>query len=200
MGGFSLGGGQSHSASTQGSEQKGTNVWQPQQQYLTDLFGKAQEALPWMQQQAATANQGLQANSDYLGSFQQPGVDPRLKMYQDQVQQNFDQNINPAIKGQSMLAGGFGNSRGQLAQGVAAGQANTDISNMATQLYGENQNRALQSVGMQGQIGQQMLGNAGMPLQYYQGLLGQPIMQDLGGSSFGSSQSRSWNAKAEKTK
>ena len=141
-----------------------------------------------------------------LGALQNPTVDPMLGVYAQQIGQNFNRNIMPAIQGQAALGGGLGGSRANIAAGVAAGDAQRNIQNFGAQLYGQGQDRALQAAGAQGQLaqgvagmygnlGQQAMqggmnnlaiGQFGMGIPWYAqqqfaGLLGSPIMEDLGG-------------------
>lgn len=153
-----------------------------------------------------------------LGALQNPGVDPMLGVYAQQVGQNFNRNIMPGIQGQAALGGGLGGSRANIAAGVAAGDAQRNIQNFGAQLYGQGQDRALQAAGAQGQLAQGLAGQAmqggmnnlaigqfgmGVPwyaAQQYAGLLGNPVMEDLGGInesvSSGTSSGRGSNFKA----
>ena len=185
-----IGGGKQ--SSNQSSVQLGTGADPNQLPFLKDLWTRASSFMGSGQGGTDQAQQQLQGYLGQLSGFSQPGVDPRLAMYSQQVGQNFQENIMPQISGQAQMAGGLGNSRQQLAQGVAAGQAGREIANMGTQLYGENQNRALQALGMQTGISQQMPGLAWSPLQQYAGILGPMVSQNKGGSSIGSSSG--WNA------
>jgi len=208
---MSAGGGSEKSSSS--SIDKGTNVWGPQQPYLKDIYGQAQNIY------GTAGNQAAQGAYDQSGQYQQafgqamettqrlqnPGMNPMMNVYANQIGQNFREQIMPALQGQAMQAGGYGGSRAGIAQGLAGARAGQQIQDFGAQLYSEDQNRALSAAGMQGQLGQ-MGGQyaldrgafgMGIPwynLQQYSGLIGAPTMQDLGGSS--TSKSSGWNANA----
>lgn len=84
------------------------------------------------------------------------GVNPYLQQQIDGLQTQFTNNLNrttlPAIRSNAMGAGGFGGSRQGIAEGLAAGNAQTGFANAATQLLGSDyenqQNRNLQQYGM----------------------------------------------------
>jgi hypothetical protein len=133
----------------------------------------------WMNQAAG----GLQ-------NLLQPGVDPMLGVYAQQIGDQFRNQVMPQISQQAQLAGGLGSSRQGLAEGTAAGMAQQNLQNFGAQLYGENANRAMQSAGILGDMSK-MYGQ--MPfsgLQGYAGVIGGPAI--LGGG--GSSSSSGWNA------
>ena len=171
-------------------------------------YNQAQGALG--QQGAALGGPQMQQAQGTLGRLQNPGMDPMMDVYSRQIGQNFNEQVMPGLRGDAMLAGGLGNSRAGIAQGLAGARAGQQIQDFGAQLYGQNQDRALQAAnsagalqgalsGAYGQMGQQALGNAqfgmGIPwynLQQYAGLLGGPVMEDLGGmGSTGSSGSGS---------
>ena len=176
--------------------------------------------------------QGQQAFNT-LGNLQNPGVDPMMGVYADQIGQQFNRQVMPALQGQAILGGGLGSSRAGIAQGLAASDAQRNIQNFGAQLYGQGQDRALQAAGAQGNLANQFaqtglqgagmygqLGQAtqqgamnnlaagqfGMGIPWYAqqqfaGLLGSPIVEDLGGIgstnsmgvSSGSSKSRGFS-------
>jgi len=117
------------------------------------------------------------------------------------------------MRGDASVAGQLGSSRAGIGQGLAAARAGQQIQDFGAQLYGQNQDRALQAANMQGALqgniasmyGQgaqaaQQLGQFGMGIPWYalqqqQGLLGNAIMRDLGGMTVGegSGKSSAWN-------
>lgn len=211
------------------SKQNASTVWGPQAGYLQDMYGRAQGMMGSTNTAAGDqAYQQAQGYGDMMGGaaqqalgpqwlqqaqqttqqMQNPGTDPRMAMYAKQVGQNFNEQVMPALQGQAMTAGGYGGSRAGIAQGLAGARAGQQIQDFGAQLYGENQDRALQAANLNANIfGQGMQGAAqaqqgalqsgefgmGVPwynLQQYAGLLGGPTV--LGGG--GSSKSSGWNA------
>jgi len=55
----------------------------------------------------------------------------------NQVNRNLQNNILPGINSQAQAAGGYGGSRQGIAQGLAIGQTNQDLSNALAGLYGQ---------------------------------------------------------------
>ncbi len=96
----------------------------------------------------------------------------------NQVTQNLQNNILPGIRGNAMMAGGFGGSRQGIAEGLAIGQTNQGLSNSLAGLYGNayegDQNRALQQQSINNQYslgqGQLALGNRQADNSYNLGL------------------------------
>jgi hypothetical protein len=155
----------------------------------------------------------MQGAQNTLNRMQNPGMDPMMGVYGRQVGQQFNEQIMPGLRGDAMVAGGYGGSRAGIAQGLAGARAGQQLQDFGAQLYGQNQDRALnaanmagalqgniaqgygQGAAMAGQIGQgyggmgtQALQNAqfgmGIPwynLQQFAGLLGGPVIEDIGG-------------------
>jgi len=150
---------------------------------------------------------------DTLGRMQNPGMDPMMDVYSRQIGRQFNEQVMPGLKADAMVAGGLGNSRSGIAQGLAGARAGQQLQDFGAQLYGQNQDRALQAANMQGALqgnlasmyGQgsqqaQALGQFGMGIPWYalqqqQGLLGQAIMRDRGGVGIGNSSGNAtaWN-------
>jgi len=210
-----------NSASAQStSTDYGTNVWGPQQGYLQNLWQTGQQMAgapmggqqQFNQSQAAMgqAQQGLMQSNQNLQGFMNPGVDPAMGAYANRIGQDFRQQFLPGLQGQAIQAGGLGGSRQQIGQALGAQAGGQALSDFAANSYAGQQQRALQAAGQQGQnalgmgqIGQQYLQNAdfsrGMPWynqSMFSGLLGAPVMQDLGGFSQQTSKSKGkgWNA------
>jgi hypothetical protein len=178
----------------------------------------------------ALGGQGMQQANSTLTRMQNPGMDPMMGVYSRQIGQNFNEQVMPGLRGDAMAAGGLGGSRAGIAQGLAGARAGQQLQDFGAQLYGQNQDRALNAANMQGalqgniaqgygqgaamagqigqgygQMGTQALANAqfgmGIPwynLQQYAGLLGGPVMEDLGGTgqTTGSSSGRGSNFNA----
>jgi len=166
-------------------------------------------------QQGANVLGGPQYQQAYgtLDRLQNPGQDPMMGVYGRQIGQQFNEQIMPGLRGDAMVGGGLGSSRAGIAQGLAGARMGQQLQDFGAQLYGQNQDRALQAAGqmgnlagqqaqgygqnaaMAGQLGQAYGGlgqNAlqtgqfgmGIPwynLQQYAGLLGGPVMEDIGG-------------------
>ena len=171
----------------QSSTDLGSNVWQPQQGYLTDLWGRAQQmsgtptqGLDQFGRMADTTTaaiggigQGVQQISQaggYLQSMagQTPENNPALASYSRQIGQQFGQTVLPAIRGGAASAGMLGGSRQQLAEGTAAAQVGQQIQDFAGQQYQADQDRRLQAAqalqaggGAIGQLGSVVGGLAG---------------------------------------
>jgi hypothetical protein len=155
----------------------------------------------------------MSQTQDTLARMQNPGMDPMMDVYSRQIGRQFNEQVMPAMRGDASVAGQLGSSRAGIGQGLAAARAGQQIQDFGAQLYGQNQDRALQAANMQGALqgniasmyGQgaqaaQQLGQFGMGIPWYalqqqQGLLGNAIMRDLGGMTVGDSSGKSsaWN-------
>lgn len=188
------GGGSNKSSSK--SVDLGTNVWGPQQGYLKDLWGQARQqnqqqgSSPWDTMSSDLSNRASQT----LQQMQDPsaGFKQQMDMYSKYMGQKFGEEINPQIKSQAMLAGGFGGSRQQIGQGLAAGKMAQQMSDFAGQQWQGNQDRALQAANSSMALADFSRQMPWYGLNQYAGILGAPVMQDLGGSS--KSKSSGWNA------
>lgn len=224
-GGGSLGGGKSSQSSNSNSQSTstdyGTNVWGPQQGFLQSMWQQGnmlsqgpmggQQQFDQSQRQLGLAQQGLAQSNQYLQGFQNPTVDPAFQAYSDRIGQQYRQQFAPAMASQGIQAGQMGGSRQQIGNALGAQAGMQAISDFGANSYAQQQQRALQAASQMGQnalgsgqIGQQYLANSdfarGMPWynqQMFSGLLGGPVMQDLGGYSQSTSSSRSkgksWN-------
>lgn len=188
-----------------------------QEQQFQNLWGQAGNMYAGGGGQAA-GQQGMAQYGNMLGQAQgynQQGAaalndprflgqnNPQMQAYANQIGQQFNQQIMPGLRGDAMLTGGYGGSRAGIAQGTAAGQAQRNLQDFGAQLYGQDQQYNLQraqglnqNAAMAGTLGEAygQLGQFGMSLpwynlQQYAGLLGNPIMEDLGGTGTTSSSS-----------
>ena len=197
------------------SEDYGTNIWGPQAGYLQNLYSNAQQlgqgpqmgqqGLANAQQNAGYAQQGLMNSNQNLQGYQNQGVDPALNSYAQRIGQQFNEQFMPQLQGQAIQAGGLGGSRQQIGAALGADRGMQAIGDFANNAYAGQQQRGLQAAQAQGQnsqalgqLGQQNLMNAdfsrGMPWynqQMFSGLLGAPVMQDLGALSTSSSKGKS---------
>ncbi len=150
---------------SKGQSESDQNVWNPQGQALQQMYAGAQGQVPGAQDNINAMNPQVMSS---WNNIMNPGVNPQLEAYQNQVGQNFKENILPGIGDQAAMAGGYGGSRQGVAQGVAAGRANQQVTDMAANLYNQDQNRMMQGIGMAPGIA-----NAGMsPYQSLAGILG----------------------------
>lgn len=163
-------------------------------------------------------NQYMQGAQNTLQRMQNPGMDPMMGVYARQLGQNFNEQVMPGLRGDAMVSGGLGSSRAGIAQGLAGARAGQQLQDFGAQLYGQNQDRAINAANMagslQGNISQaygqgsqqaQSLGQFGMGIPWYAqqqlaGLLGPAIMQDKGGygTTYGNSSGSGgggWQAK-----
>lgn len=96
-------------------------------------------------------------------------INPYIQQQADAIQaasnQNLAQNVMPGIRSGALGAGQYGSSRQGIAEGVAAGNAQTGVAGAQAQLYGnayaQDQNNALQqqSINNQYSLG---VGNLGL--------------------------------------
>jgi hypothetical protein len=221
--------GKSKQSSSSSSTAGGTALEQTQSPYLQNLWTSGQglanqgagqdmgmagynQGMDYLNQgMAGLGGQNMQGAFSTLGRLQNPGMDPMMDVYARQLGQNFNEQIMPGLRGDAMAAGGLGSSRAGIAQGLAGARMGQQMQDFGAQLYGQNQDRALQAAnamgglqgsisGMYGQGGQlaQQLGQFGMGVPWYAqnqmaGLLGNPLMQNLGSTSTSSSKGSGFN-------
>lgn len=132
------------------------------------MMGQSGQYAGGMVGQVGAANQMYGQSAQGFGQMAQgAGNNPQLDAYAQQVGQQFNRQIMPALQGQAQVAGQLGSSRAQIGEAMAAGDAQQNIQNYSQQLYSDEQNRRLQAFqGMQGAgagmlQGAQMLGGAG---------------------------------------
>ena len=180
----------------QGSQQLGTGVWGAQSPYLQDLFARAQGmSQGGYQQNFGQAQNALNSSqAGLMGMAGDQSVDPLMGAYANQLGRQFNQQILPGLRGQAQMAGGLGSSRAGIGQGVAAAQMGQQLQDFGAQLYGQQQDRRLQAMqglgqvaGQQGQLQNLMAQAPWQSLGQYASLLGAPIQNNLGGSSWGTS-------------
>lgn len=225
-GGQSKGSGSNQSQSTGNSQQYGSDVWGAQSPFLADLYGRGQNALNSMNATAdatpylgdartalASARGSLDASQANLQQFLTPNSANQLNAYATNLGQQFREQFLPGLQGNAALAGGLGGSRQQIGAALGGQRAMQSLGDFTAQTYAGDQDRALQAAtqmaGNAQGYGQLATGQAGladfarsMPwynLSQYQGLLGAPIMQDLGGystnqsTSSGTQKTSQWN-------
>lgn len=218
------------SSSTQESSgvQYGSDVWGAQSPYLQNLYSlgytntgnntgnaQAQGFLGTAGESLAAANGTLSESSTALRDFINPtAMDPAVQAYAQNLGQQFNEQFLPGLQGDAALAGGLGGSRQQIGAALGAQRAMQTLGDFTAQTYAGQQERALAAAqglaaNSQGYANVASTG-AGMAdfarsmpwynLQQFQGLLGSPVLKDLGGYSNSSGTSKGsgsgWNANA----
>jgi hypothetical protein len=87
-----------------------------------------------------------------LSNMQNPGVDPMMSVYARQLGQNFNEQIMPGMRGDAAVSGQLGSSRAGIGQGLAAARAAQQLQDFGAQLYGQNQDRALNAANFAGAL------------------------------------------------
>ena len=92
-----------------------------------------------------------------------PYLDQMAAGITQQATRNLNEQILPGLRSQAVAAGGYGDARSGIAEGLAVGRTNDAIAREVTNLYGNDynndMNRALQQYGieLQNQLGQGQL-------------------------------------------
>lgn len=222
---MSIGGGSNKqkSSSSSTSSSYGSDVWGAQSPYLQDLYNRSSFATGQGDYGAAgymfnaanaagNATGALDRSQAALGQFAGEGQDPALAAYANNLSQQFNEQFLPGLKGDAALAGGLGGSRQQIGAALGAQRAMQTLGDFTAQTYSGQRDRALQAaLGMSANAqgyqtnSQLQTGLAdfarSMPwysLNQYAGLLGNPVLRDLGGYSTGtgSGSGSGWNANA----
>ena len=144
--------------------------------YMGDLFKQSQPALGEASQIAGGMQPEAQAAWQSLLT---PGVNPQLGAYQADVQRNLERNIMPTIQQAGVTSGGLGGSRTAMAFGQAGAEANRDITDMASRLYGMDRQNMLEALGLASGVA--TLGQA--PYLTQAGIMGSPVTVGGGGKS-----------------
>jgi hypothetical protein len=188
---FTQGGGSSQNQSR--SWQNPDTVWGVQSPYLGDLYSRAQAGVQNFggvtQEAYGAVNQGYSA----LESLMNPGVNPMMEVYQQQMQQGLEQNILPTIQREAIGRGMVGGTRQGVAEGLVGQQALREQSQFAAKLYGEDRDRMLGAAGMVPGLTQAGLGVPWYGLNQYAGILGSPTVLGGGGGSISSGSSKQYN-------
>ena len=191
-GGSSSGSSSSSSNSQSSSFRDPAFVWGEQAPWLEGLYSQAGQLAQNFQGNMGQA-QGVYDQA--MGGFNRlmnPGVNPQLQAYSGEVQRNLERNLLPAIQGQAGQFGQMGGSRQGIAEGLAVGDSNRQITDMAANLYNADMNRMGQAMSQApslGTFGQQIPWYA---MNQYSGILGDPtVMQGAAGSQSTASSSSS---------
>ena len=131
-GGNSANSSKSQSTNSSLSVQNPDSVWGVQSPYLADLYGQAQNIFGTggNQQQA---QQMWGQNAEAMQSLLNPGANPLMQVYQQQMQQGLEQNILPTIRREAANSGMIGGSREGVATGMALDSAQRQQSQFANQ-------------------------------------------------------------------
>ncbi|GAF96669.1 unnamed protein product, partial [marine sediment metagenome] len=181
------GGSQSQNTGSSFGMQFPDSVWGAQVPFFENLYSQANQMMMGGGNQGQAQGlfeQGLQGFNQMMN----PGVNPHLEAYAGDVQQNFTDNILPGIRRDAGGRGMVGGTRQGVAEGVAGGYANRDITNMASKLYGEDMNRMLGAMGMMPQYGAFGMSIPWFGMNQMAGIMGSPTV--LGGGGIQGSQTQ----------
>lgn len=194
------------SSSNQGQQAtSGQNVWGDQSLALNQLYGQSSGILTGNSPYAQEANQlgamGQQAWQGQLTPGANPYFDQAVQASIDQATESFKKGTLADLDARSAGVGQLGSARDRLATGEAAGQFGTSIAQTAAQQraqqYSADQDRALQAIGMTGNMQQ----SAYSPLSVAASLIGGPTVLNSsqstgwgGSQSMGQGGSNAWSA------
>jgi hypothetical protein len=192
--------GYTQSQATQGNQAtSGQGVWGAQQGALGDLYGQSQGLMagtnPYGQQAAGLGQAGQAAWQQQLTPGQNPYFDQAVQASIDQATDSFKRGTLADLDARSAGVGQLGSSRDRLATGEAAGLFGQSIAQTAAQQraqqYSGDQDRALQAIGMTGNMQQ----SAYSPLSVAASLIGGPtVLSQAQSSGWGDSSSMGSNA------
>jgi hypothetical protein len=189
---------QAGSGSQQGNQaQSAQNVWGDQQGALGNLYAQAQQLMagsnPYGQQANMVGQQGQNAWQQQLTPGANPYFDQAVQASIDQATDSFKRGTMADLDARSAGVGQLGSSRDRLAAGEAAGQFGQSIAQTSAQQraqqYSADQDRALQAIGMTGNMQQ----SAYSPLSVAASLIGGPtVLSNSNSSGWGNSASNSF--------
>ena len=188
--GSSYGENLSGSQSSSSSYQDPDSIWGPQSQGLQNLYGAAGNIFG-----GAGNQRGNQVFNQAQGAFNNltnPGQNPALGAYASQIGRTLQQDWLPQIQGGAIQAGQLGGGRQGVAQGLALSQGQQQLTEAASMLYNQDQNRMLGALGQAGGLANLGMGIPWYNAQQYGGLLGRPTV--LGGASGSESQSSAFGS------
>ena len=187
---YNVGENWSGSTGSNRSWQNPSTVWGAQSPYLADMYSQAQNIF----QGAGTGRGDAMWNAALGGvnAMMNPGVNPQLAAYSQAVQRNLTDNLLPTIGSSAAGFGQYGGARQGVAEGVALERANEDITNMAANLYSQDRDRMLQTMGMLPSLGAFGMSVPWFNINQYAGLLGSPTVLAGGGGSEGQTASSSY--------
>jgi len=157
------------------------SIWGGQEGFLGDLYRGAQglknNFSDYQNQGQELYNQAAAG----FGSMMNPGMNPQMQAYQDEVQRNLERNILPGVGQDAMGVGQYGSARHGIQTGLAASDANRQITDMAANLYGQDRDRMNQAMAMAPGLANMGMGIPWYAQNQYAGLLGAPSI--LGGAA-----------------
>jgi len=130
-------------SSSASSSTSSSRIWEEQAPFLKDLY---QQASGVFDKSTAAVDRIMPGVEDAFGRMLSPGVNPQLAAYQTDVQNNLERNLLPAIQSGSIATNQLGGSRQQLGAAQAVADSNQQITDMASDLYGQDQNRVLGAI------------------------------------------------------
>lgn len=133
-----------------------------------DNGGQWANRRPPQERQAASGIPAMQQNVNLRQYEKNPYLDQMAAGITQQATRNLTENVLPGLRQQSIASGGYGGSRGAIAEGLAMGRTGDAIANSLSSLYGndyqQTQNRNTQMYGMD-QSYNLGLGNLGLQQQ-----------------------------------
>jgi len=144
------------------------NVWGGQSPFLERLYAGAEgmfnnqsqnvpgAAAAYAQEGLGGARAGMKSMMDIastggpVGQYAQPNnelAQQQLAAMSGDIGQNFQRNVLPALNSQAGVAGGMGGSRNAIGRGLAASDAQSQIANAGTNLYGRQYEIGAQAAG-----------------------------------------------------
>ena len=169
-------------------------VWPTQARYLEQLYAQGSNQLA--QGAPGGVQELMQQGQGAAQSLLNPGMNPLLDIYQQDVQQNLQESLLPAIRRDAQGAGQFGGGRQQVAEGIVTRGANRDITNMASSLYSQDRQNQLGALGQVPALANLGLGAPWYGLNQFAGLLGSPTVLDQGSYSQNTNSSNSFSSQS----
>lgn len=141
--------------------------------YLSQAMGGLDRATQYNQMGMNQLNSPYMTGAqDTLQRMQNPGLDPMMAVYGKQIGQQFNEQVMPGLRGEAMVAGGLGGSRAGIGQGLAGARMGQQLQDFGAQLYGQNQDRALNAANTAGALQGNIAGMYGQGSQNQQNIAG----------------------------
>ena len=186
---FGVSGSEQEGQSSSFSQQFPDTVWGVQSPYLGNVYKQASNLFS-QQGGAQTQAQGMiNQGQGALSSLMNPGVNPMMEVYQQQLAQGLTDYILPTIRREATGHGMVGGTRHGTAEGLALQEAQRQQSQFAATLYNQDQDRMLAAAQSTPALAEAGLGVPWYGLNQYAGIIGQPTI--LGGGGISRSQSTS---------
>lgn len=184
---FGVSGSESEGQSSSFSQQFPDTVWGVQSPYLSNIY---QQASGLYNQSGASQDQAqgfINQGQGALSSLMNPGVNPMMEVYQQQLQQGLTDYILPTIRREGAGVGMVGGTREGVATGMALQEGQRQQSQFAASLYNQDRDRMLAAAQSTPALAEAGLGVPWYGLNQYAGAVGQPTI--LGGGGISRSQS-----------